>query len=109
MFYLLWWTEDNVSGLILSSSCLFANNTMTMYLWIKLKGQNYTNPYSFICISNYTDEQTEYNIYEQWDKGVEINFAEDPCQTWGPGCQFNICVKQVISIDHRVKAFCSDS
>ena len=65
---------------------------------------------SFVRVSNNTDEQTQHNVNEESDKDVEINLAEDPhAQRTVDVRYFSVRVEQIVSIDHRVQTFCSDS
>ena len=70
----------------------------------------FTDLQSFICISNDTNKQAQYNVNEKCDEDVEVDFTEDPC--YG-GClhffYFSISVEQVISINYGIQALGSDS
>lgn len=70
----------------------------------------FTDLQSFICISNDTNKQAQYNVNEKCDEDVEVDFTEDPCCS---GClhflYFSISVEQVISINYGIQALGSDS
>lgn len=70
----------------------------------------FTDLQSFICISNDTNKQAQYNVNEKCDEDVEVDFTEDPC--YG-GClhffYFSVSVEQVISINYGIQALGSDS
>ena len=70
----------------------------------------FTDLQSFICISNDTNKQAQYNVNEKCDEDVEVDFTEDPCCS---GClhflYFSVSVEQVISINYGIQALGSDS
>lgn len=70
----------------------------------------FTDLQPFICISNDTNKQAQYNVNEKCNEDVEVDFTEDPCYS---GClhflYLSVSVEQVISINHGIQALGSDS
>ena len=78
-----------------------------MLCWRSLK---FTDLQPFICISNDTNKQAQYNVNEKGDEDVEVDFTEDPCYSGRLRfLNLSVSVEQVISINHGIQALGSDS
>lgn len=68
-----------------------------------------TNLKPFVSISNDTNKQAQNDINKERNEDVKIDLAEDPHNKRALGARY-LCIGviQVISVDHRVQAFCSD-